>query len=231
MNNRKENLLKVKDQIADAAVRAGRNPDDITLLAVSKVFGIEDIREVYNLGQRDFGESRAQELRDKAPQMPDDVIWHFIGPLQTNKIKYVIPNANLIHAVDSVKLARAIAEFGSSKEISPSILVEINTSQEEQKHGFSPDETIDKVLEIMEISGITVKGLMTMAPFTDHVFEIRESFSTLKKLHDRILQQKHNSNFNILSMGMSGDFEIAIEEGSTLVRIGTAIFGKRKRPA
>ncbi|KAA3617233.1 MAG: YggS family pyridoxal phosphate-dependent enzyme [Calditrichaeota bacterium] len=226
--NRKENLDSVLEKISRAANRCGRNPLEIKLLAVSKVFPVEDILDVYNLGIRSFGESRAQELRDKAPQMPENIEWHFIGPLQINKIKYVVPNAGLIHAVDSLKLAQAIASFGARKEIVPKILVEINTSDEEAKHGFSQNKAIEAALEINEIENLDVQGLMTMAARTEDQKEIRSSFAKLKKIQLALQNQSENS-FNELSMGMSGDFEIAIEEGSTIVRVGTGIFGPRRR--
>ena len=229
MENRKENLKRVQEKIYQAAKRAGRNPDEITLLAVSKVFTPKDIEEVYQIGQRDFGESRAQELRDKKPVLANDINWHFIGPLQSNKIKYVVPDAKLIHAVDSVKLAHSIAEYGLKKEEVPSILIEINTSREEAKHGFVMSEAVENCLEIAEINNLKVCGLMTMAPYTGDEKLIRTVFSSLKKLQQRLKQQTSGNSFDTLSMGMSGDFEIAIEEGSTIVRIGTAIFGERKK--
>jgi PLP dependent protein len=134
--SRRENLLNIQERITKAAERSGRMHEEITLLAVSKYFPIEDINEIYSLGMRHFGESRAQELRDKAPLLPKDISWHFIGPLQTNKIKYVVPNADLIHAVDSLKLAQAIDNYAGRHKIKPKILIEINTSAEEAKHGF-----------------------------------------------------------------------------------------------
>lgn len=226
--SRKDNLLKVQNQVEKAAQRSGRKSGEITLLAVSKVFVIDDIKEVYGLGLRDFGESRAQELRDKAPLMPGTVNWHFIGSLQINKIKYVVPNAVLIHAVDSLKLAQAIALYGERKEIKPKILIEINTSAEESKHGFDADQAVASCLEIEDIKNLDVQGLMTMAPRTEDKEKIRSSFSKLKSIRQDLL--KHSDNpFKELSMGMSGDFEIAIEEGSTIVRVGTGIFGPRRR--
>ncbi len=226
---RKENLVTVRGKIEQAAHRAGRNPDDIKLLAVSKVFTAEDIKSVYDLGVRSFGESRAQELRDKVPLLPEDIEWHYIGLLQTNKIKYVIPNAKLIHAVDSLKLAIAIAEYGKTKGIKPSVLVEVNTSGEKEKHGFLAGHALDSVLEISALENIEVKGLMTMAPYTEEMYRIVKSFSTLYKLYETVRKQIATDTFTELSMGMSGDFEIAIEEGSTIVRIGTGIFGPRRR--
>jgi len=227
--NRKENLLKIQEQIARAAEKAGRHPDEIKLVAVSKIFGVDDIREVYNLGQRDFAESRPQELRDKVGELAQDINWHFIGPLQTNKIKYVIPSSLLIHAVDSFKLARAIAEHGKKKNVIPRILLEINSSGEEAKQGFSLDKAVEACLEIDSIENLSVNGLMTMAPYSDDINWIRKSFRAVKKIQEEIQKQLGNDRFSVLSMGMSSDFEYAIEEGSTIVRIGTAIFGPRRR--
>jgi pyridoxal phosphate enzyme (YggS family) len=227
-NNRNENLLKVQGKIEKAATRCGRSLEEILLLAVSKVFAIDDIKEVYDLGHRSFGESRAQELRDKVPALPDQIKWHFIGPLQINKIKYVVPNTVLIHAVDSLKLAQAIASYAEQKQIVPNILVEINTSGEEEKYGFNINQAVEACLEIEQIKNLNVKGLMTMAPRTEDKQKIRNSFIRLKNIQQEL--QKHSSNpFDTLSMGMSGDFEIAIEEGSTIVRVGTGIFGTRRR--
>ncbi len=225
----KKNLEITEEKIAAAAYRSGRNANDIKLLAVSKVFPVEVILEVYNLGLRLFGESRAQELRDKITQLPQDIHWHFIGPLQSNKIKYVVPNADLIHAVDTFKLAQSIAEDGKKRGLQPAVLIEINTSREEAKKGFTIEETQEAVLQIAEIENLTVKGLMTMAPFSDDSLQIRKSFSILREKFDEISKYADSTQFKTLSMGMSGDFEIAIEEGSTLVRIGTGIFGPRRR--
>jgi PLP dependent protein len=227
--SRKNNIEVIRDRMAQAAQRVGRNPDEIKLLAVSKVFAAEDIQSVYDLGLRSFGESRAQELRDKVPVLPEDIEWHFIGPLQKNKIKYVIPAASLIHAVDSLKLAIALAEYGKSKGIIPQVLVEINTSGEKEKHGFLAGHAVDSVLEINALDTIDVRGLMTMAPYTEDTYQIGKSFSALYKLYEAIGRHTGHDRFTELSMGMSGDFEIAIEEGSTIVRIGTGIFGPRRR--
>jgi hypothetical protein len=223
------NLKKTEDQITAAAHRSGRNPRDISLLAVGKFFSPGALKQVYDSGVRLFGESRAQELRDKVPLLPADIKWHFIGPLQTNKLKYVIPVAELIHAVDTEKLAEALSSFGLKHDKTPQILIEINTSGEQAKKGFSVEETVDKVLKIHALQNVKIRGLMTMAPFVDDITLIRKSFSTLKRKFDEISTQLKDPEFNILSMGMSGDFETAVEEGSTLVRIGTGIFGPRRR--
>jgi len=227
--SRKDNIERIRERMAQAAQRVGRNPHDVKLLAVSKIFSAGEIQSVYDLGLRSFGESRAQELRDKVPALPQDIEWHFIGPLQKNKIKYIIPAATLIHAVDSLKLAIALAEFGKSKGVVPQILVEINTSGEKEKHGFLAGHAVDSVLEIAALDNIEVRGLMTMAPYTEDTYQIGKSFSALYKLYEDIGRQTGHKRFTELSMGMSGDFEIAIEEGSTIVRIGTGIFGPRRR--
>jgi len=227
--DRKENIVRIRENIEQAAQRVGRDPNDVKLLAVSKVFSVEDIKSVYDLGLRAFGESRAQELRDKVPLLPQDIEWHFIGPLQKNKIKYVVPNAQLIHAVDSIKLAIAIAEFGRSKGIIPQILVEINSSGEKGKHGFLPGQALEAVLEINVLKEIEIRGLMTMAPYTEDTNRIGKSFSMLYNLFMDLKGKIGRQNFNELSMGMSGDYEIAVKEGSTIVRVGTGIFGPRRR--
>ncbi len=225
-----ERLKIVRDEIEKTAVNCGRNPKEIRLVAVSKVFGIKDILEVYKLGHLSFGESRAQELRDKAKDLKEyGIDWHFIGPLQKNKIKYVVPNSSLIHAVDSLELAKAISEYCKKNDMSARILLEIKTSSEESKHGFESNKIKEFIHEISELPSLDLNGLMTMAPLTDNQAEIRKSFSQLRHVRDDLqLLLEDKTDLTVLSMGMSGDFKIAIEEGSTLVRIGTAIFGPRR---
>ena len=226
---RKDNLNRIRENIAQAAQRVHRNPDDIKLVAVSKVFPAEDIKSVYDMGIRSFGESRPQEFRDKVPLLPEDIEWHFIGPLQSNKIKYVLPHAHLVHAVDSLKLAISLAEYGKKNGIVPQILVEVNTSGQKEKHGFLPGHAVDSILEINALENLEVKGLMTMAPYTEDTYRIGKSFSMLYNLYTKLARHMKKDSFTELSMGMTGDFEIAIEEGSTIVRIGTGIFGPRRR--
>lgn len=221
-----KNLNIVREKIAQAAIKSGRNPDEITLVAVSKTEPIRLIEEAIKLGVKDFGENKAQEFRDKYELLGDNVIWHFIGHLQSNKVKYVVGKAKLIHSVDSIKLVKEINERAAKLGLIQKILFEVNTSGEESKFGIRNYDELLKIAEYCnETTNIDLIGLMTMAPFTDDEKIIRKSFSKLRE-HKEKLGQK---GFVLphLSMGMTNDYEIAIEEGSTIVRIGTAIFGER----
>jgi len=227
--NRRNALENIRERMAVAARRAGRMPEAIKLVAVSKYFPAGAIRDVYDAGQRVFGESRAQELRDKMPQLPADIDWHFIGPLQTNKLRYLIPACRLIHAVESVEMAEAIQKYSKKKQHITRILVEVNSSGEKSKHGLAPDDVVENVLKIGEYSHIRVEGLMTIGPHTDDIKQITGAFATTRRLLEKCNQYLADKPMRILSMGMSGDFEIAIYEGSTMVRVGSAIFGTRRR--
>jgi hypothetical protein len=227
--NRADRLKRVYDDIGNTCIRAGRKPEEVVLVAVSKTFPAEVVREVYDAGMRIFGESRAQEFRDKSPLLPADIQWHFIGHLQKNKIKYVVPEAELIHSVDSLQLARAVSDYAQKKGVTTPILMEVNTSGEEAKFGTAMDSAIDDYLEIHALPGIVTRGFMTMAPFTDDDKVIRLCFSRLRQIRDALARQLKPEYAEILSMGMTNDFHIAIEEGSTMIRIGTAIFGSRGR--
>jgi len=223
-----DTIKKVEQKIEQACIRSGRNRNEVKLVAVSKTHPAQLIHEAYETGLRTFGESRAQEFRDKITVLPKDIEWHFIGHLQRNKIKYVAGNADLIHSVDSVHLAKSISEYAVSKSLTVSILMEVNTSAEETKYGLSLQEATETFSEISEMSGIHLKGLMTMAPFVDDEKLIRSSFEKLRRLKEELSSFTDKANIVELSMGMSQDFEFAIEEGSTLVRVGTAIFGSRE---
>lgn len=227
--NRAEALKKVFEKIETVCIKSGRNPCEVELVAISKTFPAEDVMEVYQAGMRVFGESRAQEFRDKVPQLPSDIHWHFVGHLQTNKIKYIVPKAELIHSVDSLHLARALSDYAQKKGVVSRILMEINTSEEDAKFGTAMDSAIDDYLEIANLPALEACGLMTMAPFTDDERAIRRSFTRLRKIREQIAGQMAEERVAILSMGMSNDYPIAIEEGSTMVRIGSAIFGPRGR--
>jgi len=227
--NLEQSIDHVKERINRACARSGRNPEHVSLVAVTKTLPVETVKQAYDAGLRIFGESKAQEVRDKVPVLPDDIDWHFIGHLQKNKIKYVLPASVLIHSVDSVSLAQAISEFSSKNELKPEILLEVNTSTENSKFGIEPGNAADTFFEISELAHLKLRGLMTIAPFTDDEYLIRKSFRTLAKIRDDIQNQSESDEKLDLSMGMSGDFEIAIEEGSTIVRIGTSIFGPRRR--
>jgi len=221
-------IRTVNDKISTACKRSGRYPDDVKLVAVSKRFPVQRITEAYESGLRIFGESKAQELRDKVGVLPENIEWHFIGHLQTNKVKYVVPFAKLIHSVDSIHLAQAISAYAVKNGHKPNVLMEVNTSDEESKFGFNVENSCEAYQQINKLQGLHICGLMTMAPFVSEEDEIRKAFRKLKKIQKQLKQMDLGLDVRELSMGMSQDYEIAIEEGSTMVRIGTAIFGKRE---
>ena len=223
-----DNLEKVKERVKLAAIRANRNPDDVMLIAVSKTKPAEAVKEVYDCGIRDFGENKVQEICMKKEILPEDINWHMIGHLQRNKVKMVIDKACLIHSVDSIRLAKQISEEAVKKNITVQILLEVNVAEEESKYGFSTEETEEVLREIAAMPNILVRGLMTSAPYTENSEENRQFFRTLKQLCvDLKAKNIDNTSMDYLSMGMTGDFEVAIEEGATHVRVGTAIFGER----
>ncbi|MBP8968465.1 MAG: YggS family pyridoxal phosphate-dependent enzyme [Lachnospiraceae bacterium] len=224
----KDNYLKVLDIVKNDLKKAGRDTSECTLVAVSKTKPLELLKEAYEAGCRDFGENYVQELVDKIPEMPDDVRWHMIGHLQTNKVKYIIGKTCLIHSVDTVKLAAEIGKQSQKAGIVTDILLEVNVAREESKFGFTAENIIDSVKEIAAIPGICVKGLMTSAPICENPEENRVYFEKLRQLSIDIKNQNiDNVYMGFLSMGMSGDYEVAIDCGSTFVRVGTAIFGER----
>ncbi len=224
----KDNLYAVKQNIAMAAGRAGRNPEDITLIAVSKTKPVEMIREIYDEGIREFGENKVQEITAKSAELPDDINWHMIGHLQRNKVKTVIGKACLIHSVDSVRLAVQISQEAVKKQITVPVLLEVNIAQEETKYGFSAQETYNVLPEIAALPNIFVRGLMTSAPFTDNPEDNRQYFRAMKQLCvDLKAKNIDNTCMDFLSMGMTNDYQVAIEEGATHIRVGTAIFGHR----
>ncbi len=221
-----QNIKRVLDSIGETALKCGRNPEEIKLVAVSKTFGLDKIIEAYDCGLRDFGENKAQELRDKAAQIDRQVNWHFIGGLQSNKVKYVAGVASLIHSVESVKIAEEIADRAEKLGIIQNILLEVKTSDEATKGGIESKEEVFEVAGFCrERKSLNLTGLMTMAPFVDDTEVIRKSFAGLREVKEEL----NRSGFNLseLSMGMTGDYDIAIEEGATILRIGTAIFGGR----
>lgn len=223
-----DNLEKVKERVKLASIRANRNPDDVMLIAVSKTKPAEAVKEVYDCGIRDFGENKVQEICMKKEILPEDINWHMIGHLQRNKVKMVIDKACLIHSVDSIRLAKQISEEAVKKNITVQILLEVNVAEEESKYGFSTEETEEVLREIAAMPNILVRGLMTSAPYTENSEENRQFFRTLKQLCvDLKAKNIDNTSMDYLSMGMTGDFEVAIEEGATHVRVGTAIFGER----
>ena len=217
--NLSTNLSDVHKKIENAALRVGRDPSSVTLVCVSKTIDTDTITEAKNLGESIFGENRPQELRDKYPVI-EGATWHLIGHLQTNKVKYVVGKAALIHSVESIHLAKAINEEAKKRNIIQDILLEVNISGEESKYGLTTAQIPTIIKEISTLSNIRFRGFMTMAPLGAPEDEIRSIFRKAKELFDSY----RNDGACELSMGMSGDFEIAIEEGATLVRVGSAIF-------
>jgi len=221
-----ENLKILNERIKAKCDELNRNPEEIKLIAVSKTYGLNAISTANDFGLKDFGENKAQELRDKYNVLGDKVTWHFIGNLQRNKVKYVIKAAALIHSVDSITLADEINKQAEKLGKVQKILLEVKTSFEESKAGTEDEDTLKALAEHCgSLKNIYLIGLMTMAPFTNDEKIIRQSFSELRKLKDKL--NEHGFNLSELSMGMTNDFEIAIEEGATMLRIGSAIFGKR----
>ena len=223
-----DNLNDVEKRIQAACDRSGRKREEVLLVAVSKTKPVEMIEEIMAAGIVEFGENKPQELRDKYEVLPKNLHFHMIGHLQTNKIKYVIDRAVLIHSIDSIRLAEAVnAEAKKHDRIIP-VLVEVNVAQEESKSGFLVEETEEAIREIAKLSNIRVEGLMTIAPFVENAEENRQYFVKLRKLSvDIAAKNIDNVTMHHLSMGMTGDYEVAIEEGATMVRVGTGIFGER----
>lgn len=226
----KENLDRINKRIADAAIACGRQPDTVRLVAVSKTMPVERVAEAIDAGALILGENYIQETREKFNALYDrPVQWHFIGHLQSNKSKYAVRMFDLIHSVDSIKLAKTLDREAAKNDKVQDILVQVNISREATKSGIEEDETVDLVSQIARLENIRVKGLMTMPPFFDQPEAARPFFRRLAQLRDRIADKNiAGVEMDELSMGMTGDFEVAIEEGATLVRIGTAIFGARR---
>lgn len=223
-----ENLKRVEENIQAACKRAGRKREEVTLIAVSKTKPVENLQEIYDLGIRNFGENKVQEMCSKIEVLPQDIKWHMIGHLQRNKVKYIIDKAELIHSVDSFRLAEEINIQAKKKKIIAPILVEVNIAKEESKFGVSGEDTLALVKQIAELDAVSVKGLMTIAPYVVDSEENRPFFRKIKDLSVDIANEKiDNVSMDILSMGMTGDYEVAIEEGATMVRVGTGIFGER----
>ncbi len=223
-----ENYKEVLSVVTKSARNSNRDENEVTLIAVSKTKPVELLQEVYDAGARDFGENKVQEIIAKYDKLPSDIRWHMIGHLQTNKVKYIADKVHMIHSVDTVKLAEVISkEAVKAGRVIP-ILIEVNVANEESKFGIMPDECEGFIRHIHTLPGIMIKGLMTIAPFVENGEENREYFKALKQLSVDIMQKNiDNVAMDFLSMGMSGDYETAIEEGANLVRVGTRIFGER----
>lgn len=223
-----ENYRVVEEKVENACKRAGRNREEVTLIAVSKTKPVSMIEELLPLGVRDFGENKVQELTAKEEELPKDIHWHMIGHLQRNKVKYVVDKACMIHSVDSLRLAQEISKEAVKHDLVMPVLVEVNVAGEESKFGVSVEEAPSLVEEISKLPGIHVNGLMTIAPYVEDPEENRSVFRNLRKLSVDIGEKNFdNVTMNVLSMGMTGDYEVAIEEGATHVRVGTGIFGER----
>ena len=224
----RENIITVQENIRRACEKSGRAVEEVTLIAVSKTKPLSMIEEAYAAGMREFGENKPQEMRDKAKLFTEPVNWHMIGTLQSNKIKYVVGTACMIHSVDSMALAAAIEKEAAKKELVMDVLLEVNMAEEESKHGFSAEEIVAAVTETAQMPHLRLRGLMTVAPYTENAEENRIYFRKMKDLLvDINAKNIDNVSMDCLSMGMSSDYEVAIEEGATMVRIGTGIFGER----
>ncbi len=224
----KENLANVEKNIEQACKNAGRSRDEVTLIAVSKTKPVEMLQEIYDENIRDFGENKVQELCSKMEQLPSDIRWHMIGHLQRNKVKYIVEKVELIHSVDTYRLAEEINIQAKKQNVIVPILVEVNIAHEESKFGISAEDAILLVEEISKLENIRIKGLMTIAPYVENPEDNRLYFRKIKQLSVDITNKNIDNVFmEILSMGMTGDYMVAIEEGATMVRVGTGIFGER----
>lgn len=223
-----ENLRQVQKNIEKACAESGRNPSEVTLIAVSKTKPIELLMEAYEAGARVFGENKVQEILDKYDKMPSDVKWHMIGHLQRNKVKYIVDKVEMIHSVDSLRLAETIEQEAAKKNVVMKILLEVNVAEEETKFGLRMEEVLPLLEEIARYPHLQVMGLMTIAPYVEDPEDNRQIFRKLKKLSVDIAKKNiNNITMNVLSMGMTGDYTVAVQEGATMVRVGTGIFGER----
>ena len=227
----RENLESVRERLKTACTEAGRNLEEVTLIAVSKTKPLWMLEEAYEAGVRDFGENKVQELVEKAEKMPSDIRWHMIGHLQRNKVKAVIDKAYLIHSVDSLRLAEEISKEAQKRGLVMKILIEVNVAGEESKFGVAPDGAEELIRSIADLPGVLICGLMTIAPFVENPEENRVFFKSLKNLSVDIKEKNiDNVTMDFLSMGMTGDYEVAAQEGAACVRVGTGIFGERSYP-
>jgi pyridoxal phosphate enzyme (YggS family) len=223
-----EHLERVRAQIAQAAAKAGRAADDVELVAISKTHDAAKVREAIEAGQTLFGESRVQEARVKIPELPSNLRWHFVGHLQKNKIRHALPLFELIHSVDSLALAQDVNRVAEEEGLHPRVLLEANVAGEGSKFGFKPEQLRAEIESLLAFSRLSILGLMTIPPIAEEAEASRKYFIQLRELRDR-LQIEFHVDLAQLSMGMTQDFAVAVEEGATLVRVGTAIFGERSR--
>lgn len=224
-----ENLERVRKQIAHAAAKAGRAVDEIELVAITKTHPPEKVREAVEAGQTLFGESRVQEARVKIPELPSNLHWHFVGHLQKNKVRHALPLFEFFHSVDSLPLAQEIDRIATDEGTRPRVLLEINVAGEGSKFGFSPDELREQMDALLALQRLSILGLMSIPPLADKAEASRRYFVQLRELRDR-LQTEFHVDLPQLSMGMTNDYSVAVEEGATLVRVGTAVFGERSKP-
>jgi PLP dependent protein len=229
MSSIAENLARVREQIAQVAAKANRNADDVELVAISKTHDAAKVREAVEAGQTLFGESRVQEARVKIPELPSNSRWHFVGHLQKNKIRHALPLFELIHSVDSLALAQDINRIAEEDGLHPRVLLEVNVAGEGSKFGFTPEKLREDLENLLALPRLSILGLMTIPPIAEEAEASRKYFVQLRELRDR-LQTEFHVDLAQLSMGMTQDFAIAVEEGATLARVGTAIFGERSRP-
>lgn len=228
MDDIKKNIAEVEANIRTACERTGRDNREVTLIAVSKTKPLPMLEQAYAYGCRHFGENKVQELVEKYEQLPKDIKWHMIGHLQRNKVKYIVDKAYLIHSVDSLRLAEEISKEAKKKEVIAHILVEVNIAEEETKYGIKTEEAESLIREIAKLPSIKVEGLMTIAPYVENSEKNRQYFARLRQLSVDIKGKNiDNVNMSVLSMGMTGDYMVAIDEGATFVRVGTGIFGER----
>ncbi len=228
MNTIRDHLNEVRENIQKACEKAGRSPQEVTLIAVSKTKPLFMLEEAYEAGARDFGENKVQEILEKHPKMPEDARFHMIGHLQRNKVKQVLPHAVLIHSVDSYRLAEQISQEAGKLGITAKILLEVNVAKEESKFGMMPEDVPEMAGQIAALPHLQIEGLMTIAPFVDDPEKNRPVFRKLYQLSVDIKKKNiDNVSMGVLSMGMTGDYQVAVEEGSTMIRVGTGIFGAR----
>ena len=224
----RDNLYEVEERIQEACRRAGRDRSEVTLVAVSKTKPAEMLREAYDLGVRVFGENKVQEIREKYEVLPKDIEWHMIGHLQTNKVKYIVDKVRLIHSVDSFKLAEVIEKEAEKHGRTVDVLLEVNVAEEASKFGLKTSDVLPMAEKISQLPHVNLRGLMTIAPFVENPEKNRAIFANLHELYVDIKEKNiDNGTVSILSMGMTNDYEVAVEEGATMVRVGTGIFGAR----
>lgn len=228
MKNLQENIIKVQANIEKALNRVGRNNDEVKLIAVTKTVDTEIIKKSIDLGLNNIGENRVQELQCKYEEIGPDVSWHMIGHLQTNKVKYILDKVSLIHSLNRMSLAKELNKRGKNADKIIEVLVQVNVAEEKSKYGFKTKEVIPFIESILPMENVKVKGLMTIAPYVENPEEVRYVFKELRKLKEDVEDRNYKEvEMKYLSMGMTNDYEVAIEEGSNMVRIGTALFGKR----